>query len=118
MYKRQGFDGAYLFQYSPRPHTPALKLKDGVPPEEKSRRLQTLLKAQRAANLKIGHSLIGQTFEVLFDSRARKNRGQLVGRTRHYRRVVVSSEQDLIGEFRPVRILGAANETLLGELKA
>jgi tRNA-2-methylthio-N6-dimethylallyladenosine synthase len=114
--ERIEFDGAYLFHYSPRPHTPAAKLKDDVPLKEKSRRLQVMLKAQRAINMKQNQSLIGKTFEVLFDSVSAKNKKQQVGRTRDYRRVAVLSESNLRGKFCQVRIVAAANETLLGEI--
>jgi len=40
------FDSAFIFQYSPRPGTPALKLLDDVPQAEKARRHQALLAAQ------------------------------------------------------------------------
>ena len=35
-----GYDGIFSFKYSARPNTPALKYADGIPDEEKWRRLQ------------------------------------------------------------------------------
>lgn len=41
------FDAAYIFKYSPRPHTAAEKLADDVPKEEKQRRHQLVLGLQK-----------------------------------------------------------------------
>ena len=115
--ERIEFDSAFIFQYSPRPGTPALKLGDDVKPEEKDRRHQILLTAQKAVSLKRNQALIGQTLEVLFESRAKRDEGRFVGRTRGYKRVVANALRDVIGEFHQVEILNAADETLLGEIK-
>src|SRR3989338_6627403 len=83
-----GFDSAFIFQYSPRPGTPALKLVDDVPQTEKARRHQTLLAAQKAVSLERNQALIGQTQEVLFETRSRRDEHRFIGRTRQYKRVV------------------------------
>ncbi|MDD5006090.1 MAG: tRNA (N6-isopentenyl adenosine(37)-C2)-methylthiotransferase MiaB [Candidatus Omnitrophica bacterium] len=41
------FNFAYIFKYSPRPHTKAQNLSDDIPKEEKQRRHQILLNLQR-----------------------------------------------------------------------
>ena len=112
------FDSAYIFAYSPRPGTPALKLEDDVTPAEKDARLQALMAAQRAASLKRNQALLGSTQEVLFESRTRRDENRFVGRTRTFKRVVASSSEDLCGQFRDVRIDAVADETLLGETVA
>src|SRR3989338_9238808 len=80
--ERAEFDSAFIFTYSPRPGTPALKLDDDVTSEEKNRRLQVLLAAQKAVNLKKNQALIGKTIEVLFESRTKKGDNRYAGRTR------------------------------------
>lgn len=50
--KKVKFDFAYLFKYSPRPHTKAKALADDVPQKEKERRHQVLLKLQRGISQK------------------------------------------------------------------
>ena len=114
--ERIEFDSAFIFQYSPRPGTSALKLGDDVPTEEKNRRHQALLTAQKAASLNRNQSMIGQTVEVLFESKTKRGENHFVGRTRGYKRVVVQADREIIGEFLLVRILSAADETSLGEL--
>ncbi|MBI2094660.1 MAG: tRNA (N6-isopentenyl adenosine(37)-C2)-methylthiotransferase MiaB [Candidatus Omnitrophica bacterium] len=110
------FDSAYVFQYSPRPGTPALKLADDVSPAEKAGRHQRLLSLQRAISLKKNQALIGDTVEVLFESKTKRGEERFVGRTRSYKRVVAAGPGDLVGRLRKARIAGAADETLLGEI--
>jgi tRNA-2-methylthio-N6-dimethylallyladenosine synthase len=114
--ERAQFDSAFVFQYSPRPGTPALKLKDDVPQKEKELRHQTLLLAQRAVSLKKNQAFIGKSFEVLFENRSKRNENRFIGRTRGYKRVVAFSERDISGQMRQVRIDSVADETLLGEI--
>src|SRR5688572_4216100 len=57
--REAGFVAAFAFKYSPRPHTPALKLEDDVTEEIKDERLQRLLaliETQQSAHLR---SLVG-----------------------------------------------------------
>ncbi len=110
------FDSAYVFAYSPRPGTPALKLRDDVSPGEKSRRLQAVLAAQRAVAFQINQQYTGRTLEVLIEGPAKRNDNCFVGRSREYKRVVAYSSEDLSGQIRNVRITGVADETLLGEI--
>ena len=110
------FDSVYAFTYSERPGTPAVKLENDVPEAEKSRRLQEVMRIQRAMSLKKNQELLGTAQEVLFESKTRRDEGRYVGRTRSFKRVVVSSGEDLTGKIRPAKITAVADETLLGEL--
>ena len=110
------FDSAYVFGYSERPGTPATKLEDDVSDAEKSRRLQEVMKLQRAIGLRKNQALLGTNQEVLFESVTRRDEGRYVGRTRAFKRVVVSASENLVGQLRPVKIMAAADETLLGKL--
>ncbi len=114
--ERVEFDSAFIFEYSPRPGTPALKLADDVSLEEKNKRLQFLLALQRSTGLKKNERLIGTVQEALFESKTKRDEDRFVGRTRTFKRVVVSSAEDLVGLFRNVRITAVADETLIGEL--
>jgi len=46
------FDSAYIFKYSPRPHTQAEKLSDDVPKNEKEKRHQLILNLQKEISKK------------------------------------------------------------------
>ncbi len=47
------FDAAYIFKYSPRPHTEAAKLLDDVDKKEKGRRHQLILELQKKISNKL-----------------------------------------------------------------
>ena len=109
------FDGAFSFQYSPRPHTPAALMADPVPEGEKQRRLRTLQERQRAIQLQRHQSLVGQTFEVLVEGASRRE-GQWTGRTSSNRVLnFTSSRTDLLGKYVRVRATGAGPNSLTGE---
>ena len=110
------FDSAFVFAYSPRPGTPALKLVDDVSAQEKNRRVQAVLAAQRAIAFAKNQKYAGKTVEVLFEHRSKRNEDRFVGRTRDFKRVVAYSSTDICGEQRPAKILSVADETLLGEI--
>lgn len=113
--ERVQFDSAYIFTYSPRPGTPALKLGDDVSPAEKDSRLRKVLETQRAISMKKNQALIGTEHEVLFESKTKRDENRYVGRTRSFKRVVASSAEDLCGRIHRVKIEAVADETLLGE---
>jgi tRNA-2-methylthio-N6-dimethylallyladenosine synthase len=109
------FDGSFCFLYSPRPGTPAADLPDGVSHAEKLERLQRL---QAQVDLQYGNiseSMIGGVERVLVESRSRKDRAELAGRTANNRIVNFPGGEELIGSFAEVRITSALSHTLRGE---
>jgi tRNA-2-methylthio-N6-dimethylallyladenosine synthase len=109
------FDGAFSFQYSPRPHTTAAEMSDAVPESEKLRRLQVLQERQRAIQLQRNQALVGHVFEVLVEGASRRET-QWTGRTSSNRVVnFTSSRTDLLGEYVHVRVTGAGPNSLTGE---
>ncbi|MFW6152539.1 MAG: tRNA (N6-isopentenyl adenosine(37)-C2)-methylthiotransferase MiaB [Verrucomicrobiota bacterium] len=77
-----GFDNAFIFKYSPRPHTDAFEMKDDVPEEEKLRRNKLLLADQDRRVTEINNRLIGQEVEVLVEGVSKRNNRRMSGRTR------------------------------------
>ncbi|MGO9641747.1 MAG: tRNA (N6-isopentenyl adenosine(37)-C2)-methylthiotransferase MiaB [Candidatus Acidiferrales bacterium] len=109
------YDGAFSFQFSPRPNTDALRLPDEVPEEEKGRRLAVLQQRQREIQQARNAALVGETFEVLVDGAARRE-GQCAGRTSSNRVVNFTSARPArLGEYIQVRITGAGPNSLVGE---
>jgi tRNA-2-methylthio-N6-dimethylallyladenosine synthase len=109
------FDGAFSFQYSPRPHTPAALMPDAVPEPVKVRRLQALLERQRVIQLQRNQILLGQVFEVLVEGASRRET-QWTGRTSSNRSLnFTSSRTDLLGKYVRVRVTGAGPNSLTGE---
>jgi len=109
------FDGAFSFQYSPRPHTAAALMSDAVPESEKLRRLQVLQERQRAIQVQRNQRLLGQTFEVLVEGASRRET-QWTGRTSSNRVLnFTSPRKELLGEYVQVRVTGAGPNSLTGE---
>jgi tRNA-2-methylthio-N6-dimethylallyladenosine synthase len=109
------YDGVFAFKYSPRPHTPSLKMKDTIPEEEKSRRLAVLQERQREIQT-IKHSrLVGERFELLVGGKSRRE-NQWSGHTSCHRVInFASQEQALLGQYVQVRVTGATPTGLVGE---
>jgi tRNA-2-methylthio-N6-dimethylallyladenosine synthase len=113
--ERVQYDGVFSFKFSPRPNTPALRLDDPLPEEEKGRRLAILQERQRQIQTARNASLVGQTFEVLVDG-CHEATGQWAGRTTSNRVVNFSSaRQNLLGKYVQVRITRSGPNSLVGE---
>jgi tRNA-2-methylthio-N6-dimethylallyladenosine synthase len=107
-----GFEGLFVFTYSPRPGTTALRLDDDVPAEEKDRRLQLLNQAQQRRQAERNRSRVGETQPVLIDTVAAPHR--LSGRTRDFRIVHLDGPADWLGRTVPVRVTGSGPNSLSG----
>ncbi len=112
-----GFDTSFSFIYSARPGTPAADLADEVPESVKKQRLKILQAriAQQAQS--ISAAMVGTTQRILVTGFAKRDPGQLSGRTENNRVVNFSSQNtDLIGTFIEVEITTAYANSLLGRL--
>ncbi len=64
------YDQVFAAAYSPRPGTPATRLDDDVPADDKRRRLNELLALQEGIGLERNRALLGREVEVLVDNAA------------------------------------------------
>ncbi|MEO6939571.1 MAG: tRNA (N6-isopentenyl adenosine(37)-C2)-methylthiotransferase MiaB [Candidatus Kapaibacterium sp.] len=112
-----GYEGAYMFNYSPRPNTRAYDtLEDDVPLAEKTRRLQELIVIQREiAGIK-NQVQLGTRQTVLVEGRSKKDADQWKGRTDTNWTVVFPRMDAEVGEYRLVEIISANAATLIGRL--
>ena len=110
-----GFATAYSFTYSSRPGTPAADMKDQVPDEEKSERLQRLQAVITRQWRAFNGQFAGRTVEVLLEKPG-KLPGQLVGRTPYLQAVQVMAPRSLIGSVVPVTVTEIGTNTLFGAL--
>ena len=108
------FASIFSFKYSPRKFTSALKMDDEIPDIEKSERLYRLQNLQKGIQLRLNHSLIGTTHEVLVESHAKKGDGELSGRTPCNRIVNFPGPEIWCGAFIPVQIHSANFNSLNG----
>jgi tRNA-2-methylthio-N6-dimethylallyladenosine synthase len=111
------YDGGFSFKFSARPNTPAQRMEDTVPEEEKGKRLAVLQEKQRGIQLARNETLVGQTFEVLVDGSARGGRvEQWAGRTTCHRVLNFTSPgASLLGQYVAVKVNRAGPNSLVGE---
>jgi tRNA-2-methylthio-N6-dimethylallyladenosine synthase len=110
-----GFDSSFSFVYSPRPGTPAAALPDSTPQTEKLARLQRLQQRIDAHAQAISRAMVGTRQPVLVEGGARKDAGELSGRTPNNRVVNFRGDRRSIGRFVEVTITAALPHSLRGE---
>ena len=107
-----GYDALFTFIFSPRPGTPAAKMDDPTPKQEKNRRFDRLCETQNRISAARHAAYIGKTVRVLVDGR---DGDLLTARTEGGRLVRFSGPDGLIGQFLPVRITDCSTWSLTGE---
>jgi len=110
-----GFDDAYMFRYSVREGTPAVRLKDHVAEPVAAERLERLIAAvrQQARHRNVGR--VGTRHEVLVECQAR--RGTLMlGRTRTNHMVLLDLPLAAVGTYHQVRLTGTTGSTFTAEI--
>jgi tRNA-2-methylthio-N6-dimethylallyladenosine synthase len=111
-----GFAGAFSFMYSARPGTPAAEMRDQVPPEEKSERLQRLQAVITRHQRNFNAGFAGRTIDVLLEKPGRLA-GQLVGRSPYLQAVQVMAPKKLIGSIERVTVIEVGSNSLFGSLE-
>ena len=106
------YDSLFTFIFSPRTGTPAAKMEDPTPKEEKNRRFDKLCACQNAISEEIHAAYIGKTFRCLVDGQDKDN---LTARTEGGRLVRFQGPECLIGTYTNLRITGATTWSLTGE---
>ncbi len=115
------YDSIYSFEYSPRPDTPALKLrlKDDVAPTVKAERLQAVQRLQKLITRQRLGRFVGRTVEVLVEGESQRG-GQLCGRAPGNEMVnfpapaVAGIAARSVGQLVRVEIVGVRAHTLEG----
>ena len=108
------FDMVHVAAYSPRADTPAERLVDDVPAEEKERRRRAVDDLQERIVGEINARLLDQTVEVLVEGR---HKGKWRGRTRTNKLVFFDVDgQDRTGQLVPVRITRTGPWSMQGEM--
>lgn len=107
---------AFLFAYSARKGTPAMRWKDDVPEDVKQDRLHRLMQVHEEIMAEHRQEMLGDTLEVLVEKRGSKD-GKLKGRTRCWKNVVFESPDDqLIGTLQNIKVHSYNHQTLIGDL--
>jgi tRNA-2-methylthio-N6-dimethylallyladenosine synthase len=109
------FDMVHVAAYSPRSGTPAERLADDVPPEEKERRRKEVDLLQERIVGEINARLLDQTIEVLVEGR---HKGKWRGRTRTNKLVFFDiDDQDRVGQLVMVRITRTGPWSMQGQVQ-
>jgi tRNA-2-methylthio-N6-dimethylallyladenosine synthase len=107
------FDDAYTFKYSVREGTPAVRLRDHVPDDVASARLERLIEVVRANARRKNVARVGESHEVLVERPARRG-GLMLGRTRTNQLVLLDLPPSAAGEYHACRLTGTTGSTFTG----
>ncbi len=111
-----GFVSVFGFKYSPRPHTPALKLGDTIPEDVKSERLARLFEVGDQVQAEHHARLVGTRVQVLVEGPS-KTAGRVVGRSERHElvHVAVPDGASMLGLLVPARVTQANKRSLLAD---
>ena len=112
--KKIKFINSYSFIYSPRPGTPASKLKQ-IDKEIAKERLINLQSILEDHQIKKNESLIGSTIEVLVENKL-KSQNKYFGRNIFLNSVIFDGEEKFIGKLVNVKIEKINRNTLFGRI--
>ncbi len=112
--KEVGFINSYSFVFSPRPGTPAAKMKLV---ENKLAKERLLIFQEKANEIKANYrkSLLNKKVCVLFENHT-KNKNKFFGRDEYLNSVIVESKNDLKGKIKETIISEANQNTLFGKI--
>jgi tRNA-2-methylthio-N6-dimethylallyladenosine synthase len=111
------FDASFSFVFSARPGTPAAEMADDTPADVKLARLQRLQQLNNSHAQAIGRQMVGTVQRVLVEGPARRDPGELAGRTENNRVVNFGGgSADQVGRFVELEITGVLTNSLRGRL--
>src|SRR5262249_22603451 len=113
-----GYDGVFSFKYSPRPNTPAIRMLDSIPDEEKSKRLGVLQERQREIQRSNYNKHVGEVLEVMVEG-TNEARGQLIGRSTQNKTVNFTTSSPILpatGSYAKVLVTKSFPNSLVGEM--
>lgn len=108
------FSRLHVFKYSPRPGTGAYEFTDFLSPQEKYRRSKMLTDLGKRLAVEYNKTFPGKVAEVLFEQE--REFKVLEGLSRHYQRVRVPAEPNMLGEIARVKIEEFKDDCLWGRL--
>jgi len=109
------YSTAFLYSYSARKGTPAMRWKDDISEEVKKERLEKLMALQDEIYAKQRNTFLGKEVEVLVEEQNFRDDNLLKGRTRCWKNVLFPGDASLIGTLQKIRIHSFSNQTLIGE---
>lgn len=116
VYNELKYDLAYTFIYSPREGTPAAKIKDSVPLEEKEKRLQRLNELVNKYAKEANDKYLNKIVKVLIEGPSDKG-GKMMGYTDTMKLVNVDCDPKYVGEIVDVVITDVKTWSMEGVIK-
>jgi len=114
LFEEVGFDAAYMFYYSERPGTLAVrKYPDDVPIEVKTRRLEEIIALQNRLSAESNRRDVGKRFTVLVEGPSKRNPAELCGRAGNNKMCVWPDTVHKAGDFVEVEVRDSTQATLL-----
>ena len=110
------FDALFTFIFSPRPGTPAAKMDDPVPREEKQKWFDRLCDTQNRISEELHAAYVGCTLRCLVDGESDDARWPLTARTAGGRLVHLVGDKSAVGTYHDVKITDSNTWALFGEL--
>lgn len=110
------WDSSFMFIYSVRTGTKAEELGDTVKEKIKKERIARLIKRQEEISEEINKNMLGSIEEILFESVSKRNKSELMGRTRGDKVIIVPADKSIIRQTAKVKITRAAAHTIFGEI--
>ena len=114
LYRRVGFDNAFIFKYSTRRDTPAAVMGDQVPDEVRDERNRVLLAIVDDFAKAKNDALVGKRVEILCEGLSKTNPATLSGRTPGNKIVIFEGGERHIGEVFDVQIEWTSGFSLYG----
>jgi len=114
LYRRVGFDNAFVFKYSTRRDTPAALMDAQVPEEIRDERNRVLLALVDEFAVKKNEVLVGKRVEILCEGPSKTNPTTLSGRTPGNKIVIFEGGERHIGEVFDVQIEWTSGFSLYG----
>jgi tRNA-2-methylthio-N6-dimethylallyladenosine synthase len=113
------YEASFSFIYSPRPGTPALRLKDDLPQDVKGERLARLQARQTELTLASNRRMVGRVLKARVESHQALEGGHWLARTGEWKNVHLQVPVDArlpFGELVEVRVTDAGPHFLRAEL--
>ena len=112
---RIGYEGAFLFKYSPRPGARSADWPETVGEEEKTRRITTLVEQQKRMSHQRNLADVSRAVEVLVEGPTKRHAGEWYGKSAHFKTTIFPHAEERAGDIIRVRVSAATPHALLGE---
>ena len=114
--REAGFSAAYSFAYSVRQGTVAARMEGQIPEEVKKERLARLNSVIMESAVGQNDKYLGTEGEILIEGRDTRGEPMMFGKLPSLKMVYVKGGEELIGQYRRVRINGIRFNSLAGEI--